>query len=219
MDLPFDKVFGITELAAIIAADLKQRDIAALLVTNKRMYSRCIPLLFRHIDLVYTTNGCNIFASVEYTLSLARNIHHVRSLTFGWPDLAYYFNGVLAYLDTLPPAAAAAVTSSLGPDWLCAADPRVFRLIPIMPVTSLTKLVVQLNPLEAEHTCPYFLPSCHNYRAALAQACWMAQLNPGLIELSLTGHFVIYHDPDIQLLSRIINGLKNLKYLQLHIYC
>ncbi|KAK3837693.1 MAG: hypothetical protein JOS17DRAFT_731625 [Linnemannia elongata] len=219
MDSALDRAFDIPELAAVITASLKKRDITALIITNKRMHDRCNTLMFRHVSLFYSPfpGHRNIFESVEYTLSLARNIHHVRSLVFGWPDLVYYFNAVMAYLDTLPAAltAAAGVTSVFRPEWLCAPDPRVYRLVPIAPVTSLTTLFVILSPLDKGHDCPYALPSYQDHSAALTQVCWAIQLNPGLVELYLANHVSVRTESDLALLCKTIGGLTSLKTLRL----
>ncbi|KAK3837712.1 MAG: hypothetical protein JOS17DRAFT_731652 [Linnemannia elongata] len=124
-------------------------------------------------------------------------------------DLVYIYNYILDLRIVLG-------DHSRLPRWLAPPDPRTCQLIPLLPMANLTRLHLHLEYCKDALLCPYLLPSSQNPRATIAQASWIVQLNPHLLDLKLTA-LAVKDQQDVRLLTWSIHGLMNLRSLEVEI--
>ena len=94
MNLALTRVFGITELTALIALFLDKRDISRLLQTSHGFYDIFSPSFYNEIDLI--KDDRRLTASPDAMLALSRNASLVRTLKMGAISGITYLGGVMA---------------------------------------------------------------------------------------------------------------------------
>ncbi|KAF9092138.1 hypothetical protein BGX23_004587 [Mortierella sp. AD031] len=207
------KFFAIPELIDTLTSQLPRAD-TRLARTNKQLYARRSPSLYKWLD-DYFTDKKAIFNSIPGMLALGRNIRHVRKMSCGRKELAFYYNCVLAFEEL---SSQTMHTHAPRPGWLPPADAHPCRLVPLPPMTHLSDLSLWFGAASRRPNPSYTLPSVDNPHATLAQACWLISLNPHLTTLRLSS-FTIMDFQGFQLFVRAIAGLSKLKTLDGFIIC
>ena len=214
MESATQRFFNITELILLLTNHLDRKGISCLMRTSRQLQELCTQAHYRDIPATYRPGKNNIFGSAEPILALSKNVHHVRELDLGIVDLVYYFNCIVVYQDRLAETARQPLSRPL---WLAPPDPHLCPVLPIPPMTLLTKIVVDFERMSTYDTlesCPYSLPSYRDQRAISTQVCWILQLSPHLQRVVLKG-FSIRDDRDIVLFTTSIFGLEELQELSL----
>ncbi|KAG0377251.1 hypothetical protein BGX24_006460 [Mortierella sp. AD032] len=167
----------------------------------------------------------NVFSSTESVQALAKNVHLVRQLSLESPEIVYYANCIFAFQDKLLHQAADTIADDLPqqpssqeqqqrPLWLATLDPSTCAALSIPPMTLLTKLKFRVNYFKSVMDCPYLLPNFRDPKATLTYVCWIMDLNPNLLDLTLDS-LSIKDQRDVRLLTTLIFGLKRLKRLSI----
>ncbi|KAF9155621.1 hypothetical protein BG015_009176 [Linnemannia schmuckeri] len=185
--------------------------LSRLMRTSRVMHVRCVPLLYQHLEIFYTPSQPNLFASPDSTMAFSNNVQHVRELQIDLLGLVYLLNGVVAFNNLTDPSTK---RSPSRPQWLVLPDPRSCLVMPIPPITLLTKLTIHISHSANLRICPYYLQSVTNPSATLTQVCWMLALTSCLRELDLTG--LIFKDFwDVRLFTNAVSELEGLQKLAL----
>lgn len=217
MDPATSRFFDVSELVAHLTQYLDCPGISRLMQTSRRLHVLCTPSLYYKVSASYEPRQANLFGATESIQAFANNVHRVRHMDFGRHDVVYYVNCVIAFLDTLTTQQKTSTVTTIEnqptisqPVWLAPADPRYCTVLPIPPMTMLTKLDFHVG--EYCETCPYFLPSYQDPKAIITQICWIMDSNPHLLDLSLNGP-TIKDRRDAHILIRSIFGLQKLQTL------
>ncbi|KAG0295296.1 hypothetical protein BGZ96_012069 [Linnemannia gamsii] len=200
--------------------------------TNQYMKALCTPALYLNVIACYEPTKHNLFSSKESTQALGRNVRRVRQLKLWLIDMAYYVNCVIAHQELLSAQSNTAVgdleqqqrqqqqqqlMSRYRSLWLAPPILHVRTVIPIPPMTHLTKLDIGMNwSLDAEH-CPYYFPSHMDARETLIHTCWIMDSNPQLQDVRLR-NLILDDDRDIALFTTSIFGLEELQKLNLYVF-
>ncbi|KAG0248108.1 hypothetical protein BGZ95_008218, partial [Linnemannia exigua] len=100
------------------------------------------------------------------------------------------------------------------PLWIAPPDPPIPILVPIPPMTMLTKLNIATQYWCDYESYLYRLPSSRDPKATLTFICWILDSNPHLLDVVLDD-LTIKDQRDVRLLTKSISGLKNLQRLAL----
>lgn len=214
MEPATQRFFAIHELVAILMTHLDRKGISCLMRTSRPLQELCTPAHYRHVLATYRPGKHNILGSAEPILALSKNVHHARELDLRLIDLVYYFNCIVVYQDRLAETAGQPPSRPL---WLAPPDPHICTVLPIPPMTLLTRIVIDIErtlTLESVEICPYSLPSYHDPRATTTQVCWILRLSPHLQLVVLKG-FIFKDNRDIVLFTTSIFGLEELQELSL----
>ncbi|KAK3831929.1 MAG: hypothetical protein J3R72DRAFT_527552 [Linnemannia gamsii] len=217
--------FDIAELVHHLIQFLDYKGISRLMQTSRHLNALFTPAHYYNVHIDHAIRKRQLFSSPESTQALVRNIHHVRQLCFGAREVVFYVNGVFAYQDRLlQQMTNAAAKDDLLPQqpyfqpqrplWLAPPDPPIPILIPIPPMTMLTKLNIVIDYSGDYLKCRYHLPSFHDPKATFTYICWILDSNPHLLDVSID-RLVIKDQRDVRLLTTSIFGLKNLQRLTL----
>ncbi|KAG0289907.1 hypothetical protein BGZ96_006624 [Linnemannia gamsii] len=198
----FKRFFDITELIDHLTLFLDTKDVSRLLRTNKTIYARCAPSLFRTLS---DTSLKELLSSMSALQVLARNSQHVRRLTFTSSQLAYYYNCVLAFQDI---CSHISDTPSTRPLWFPPLDVHTYQLVALPPMTRLSHIDVNID--ETFMVAPS--------QTALAHLCWIPSLSPHLTSLTLQV-VPIAGIESCRRLGEAIAGLHALKKLDLTVFC
>ncbi|KAG0060670.1 hypothetical protein BGZ89_012058 [Linnemannia elongata] len=208
------RLFAIPELVATLTTYLNRKEISRLMQTSRQLQELCTPAHYRRIPATYQPGKNNILRNVEPILALSKNVHHVRELDLRLVDLIYYVNCILVYQDRI---AETAEQPPSRPLWLAPPDPHLCPILPIPPMSLLTKIDIDIErtlTYESLEACPYSLPSYHDPRATSTQVCWILQLSSHLQWVVLKG-FNFKDDRDVVLFTTSIFGLERLQELSL----
>ncbi|KAF9156999.1 hypothetical protein BG015_008502 [Linnemannia schmuckeri] len=161
----------------------------------------------------------SIFRSAASTLALSNNVHHIRELVFKLNDIVYYTNCVFAFQDFASQAAIGQQQRQeqhfpSRPLWIAPPDPLSCCVLPIPPVTFLTKLEIDIAYFDGFVSCPYYLPSSKDPRATATHICWILRLNPHLTDIVISG-LSLKDDRDVRLFSMSMVDLDRLQKLSL----
>ncbi|KAG0061635.1 hypothetical protein BGZ90_003469 [Linnemannia elongata] len=185
--------FGLPELLKLLTERLEQTDVASLILTNRQIHYFCTPSLYNELRCVegqaVGSRDFRIFETLPALHALARNSKYVRILDIGIPELAYYYNCVLAFEEELQSQTTTYSPWHSGLTWLppaCLprADTHSCQIVALPPMTRLFQLDITIGPI---HEKSYSVPSVKDFRARLAQTCWLISQNPGLVSLTLSG--------------------------------
>ncbi|KAF9930559.1 hypothetical protein FBU30_000348 [Linnemannia zychae] len=212
MPTSFPKALGIQEIIEHLASYLDQRDISKLLQTCKLIHQMLLPTLYTRIKLMPMEGGSRLLISPLALSALERNMQHVRELTMGVTELAFYHYGVLSSKN----AGLHTANSPLSVDSKTLSQPNdpACQVVALSPFTRLTTLHITFGE---PNSTPYTMPIIKDHRATLSQICQLISLNPGLTELHMNDLRIM----DIQggqLLGGAIAGLSRLERLHLGIY-
>ncbi|KAK3831918.1 MAG: hypothetical protein J3R72DRAFT_454452 [Linnemannia gamsii] len=226
MEPAANRFFGITELVGHLIQFLDIKGISRLMQTNRHLNLLCTPALYYKVKSVYKLKRPhNVFSSAESVQALAKNVHLVRQLSLESPEIVYYANCIFAFQDKLLHQAADTTADDLPqqpssqeqqqrPLWLATLDPSTCAALPIPPMTLLTKLTFRVNYSKSVMDCPYLLPNFRDPKATLTYVCWIMDLNPNLLDLTLDS-LIIKDQRDVRLLTTSIFGLKRLQRLSI----
>ncbi|KAK3831921.1 MAG: hypothetical protein J3R72DRAFT_454457 [Linnemannia gamsii] len=211
------RFFSIAELMTHLLQYLDYPGISRLMITNRHLNEICTPTLYYNVNAQFKPAKHNIFGSAEATKAFARNTHHVRQLNLGLCEVAYYANCIFAFQDLPVEQQSTIVTgehsSFSRPLWLTPPDPHTCTVLPIPPMTMLTKLNIDFEN-SLSYDCPYLLPSRLDSRVIMTYICWIISSNPRLTDVSVCG-FDVEDQRDIRLLAAAIFGMKELQNLNL----
>ncbi|KAG0069542.1 hypothetical protein BGZ90_000176 [Linnemannia elongata] len=147
-------------------------------------------------------------------VAFGRNVRHIKDLTAGQEELAFYYNCVLDFEDTHGPFGGGVLTTSQ-PKWFPPPDPNITQVLALPPMTHLSR--VTLKDCSGSDY-PISMPSAEDPRAMLGQLCWLVSLNPHLTRLTVNE--VIITDPHSgRRLVEVIAGLQGIRELDLAIEC
>ncbi|KAK3831919.1 MAG: hypothetical protein J3R72DRAFT_243261 [Linnemannia gamsii] len=220
------RLFGIAELVGHLIRFLDYKSISRLMQTNNHLKELCTPTHYYNVKVNHRISKHRLFSSTESTQALARNTHHIRQLSFGPHEVAYYTNCIFAYQDQRLQRKTDTTAGDLSqqhpplhqqqrPLWLAPPDLRTPAVLPIPPITMLTSLEISINYIDDYHqSCRYTLPSFEDPKATLTYICWIMDSNPHLVNVNLGGMYV-KDERDIHLLATSIFGLKKLRQLHL----
>jgi hypothetical protein len=228
MESAASRFFNITELAHHLILLLDLEGISRMTQTCRHLNALYTPALYYDIEATYKYNRRQIFSSRDSIKALARNTHHVRQLTLQAHEAAYYANCIFAYQDEALSQVTTDTTANGHPPQRrffqgkqplrpASPDPRDCPVFPIPPMTLLTKLKINADLPSLAEKCPYFLPSFKDPKATFTHICWIMDLNPNLLDVSLE-RVIVKDQRDIRLLATSIFGLKNLQILRLELY-
>ncbi|KAF9129734.1 hypothetical protein BGX30_013833 [Mortierella sp. GBA39] len=204
----FQRVFDIPELVDMLMSQLDKAEVSVLTRTNKAIRTSCLPSFYKFLG-DRPGHNTKIFSSVPGTLALARNIRHVKDVTFGPRELAYYFNSVCDFEEIQGQVGIAPVSR---PTWCPPPDPRTCQIVALPPLTWLSRFTLD------SHSMLYNMPSPANHRTTLAQLSWLMSLNPRLVCLNLD--FIHIKDlRDCRRLVEAVAGLHMIVELNLWIHC
>ncbi|KAK3831704.1 MAG: hypothetical protein JOS17DRAFT_126665 [Linnemannia elongata] len=217
------RFFNLPELLELLTVCLELKDVASLILTNRQMHRLCTPSLYNELRCVegqaVGSRDFRIFETLTALHALARNIKHVRILDIGIVELAYYYNCVLAFerelqSQTTTDPLRLSGPVRLPPFFLPSADTHSCQVVPLPPMTRLLQLDITIGP--ARETS-YTLPSVMDFRARLAQTCWLIYQNPGLVSLTLSG--IPFLGSHARSLAETLARLSRLETLVLDIRC
>lgn len=212
------RFFDVPELVDHLTKHLDHPGITKLMLTSRRMHDLCIPAQYRQIQ-----PGRFFYdRTTDSIQSFAKNVHRVREMLIWRHGIVYYTNCVTAFLDLLATQQSIATTvsrqTSLSrPAWLAPRDPHICKVVPIPPLTLLTRLNFFFGQQGEFEGCPYYMPSYRDPKATITQLCWLIQSNPHLLDVKLQG-FIIKDGRDAGLLTRTISGLQSLQNLLVFFY-
>ncbi|KAG9068213.1 hypothetical protein KI688_011808 [Linnemannia hyalina] len=212
------RFFDMPELVDHLTKYLDYPGIYKLMLTSRRMHDLCMPAQYRRVQ-----PGRFFYdRTTDSMQSFAKNVHRVRELTIWRHGIVYYTSCVTAFLDLLATQQSIASTVSRQPSlsrpvWLSPRDPHLCKVVPIPPMTLLTKLSFFFGEQGEFEGCPYYLPSYRDPKATITQLCWLIESNPHLLDVKLHG-FIIKDDRDAGLLTRTISGLQKLQNLSVFFF-
>lgn len=220
------RFFEMPELVAHLTQHLDRRGISSLMRTSRRLHQFCTPAHYYKVSASYKTFADNLFGATDSILAFGKNVHRVRHIDFKRHDIVYYTNCVTAFLDLLAILLQQNTDATnfingnqpilSRPAWLVPPDLHICSILPIPPMTLLTKLDVDLLERLKCEDCPYYLPSYRDPKATITQVCWIFDSNPHLLDVKLTS--VLLKDRrDAHLLTRSISGLWKLQCLNLEL--
>ncbi|KAG0067061.1 hypothetical protein BGZ89_006532 [Linnemannia elongata] len=215
--------FGLPELLKLLTERLEQTDVASLILTNRQIHYFCTPSLYNELRCVegqaVGSRDFRIFETLPALHALARNSKYVRILDIGITELAYYYNCVLAFEQELQSQTTTYSPWHSGLAWLppaCLprADTHSCQIVALPPMTRLFQLDITIGPI---HEKSYSVPSVKDFRARLAQTCWLISQNPGLVSLTLSGTPIL--ERRARILAETLARLSSLETLVLDIHC
>ncbi|KAG0377376.1 hypothetical protein BGX24_006235 [Mortierella sp. AD032] len=132
-----------------------------------------------------------------------------------WPELAFYHNCVLLSHTS---SSWGPTTDSIRPLWVSPPECNLLRqLVPMQPITFLTRLNISLHQDSTFVSCPYTLASGNRPCAALTQVCWILRFNPHLQDVTLH-NLVLKKRREASLFALSILGLMRLTRLDLNLF-
>ncbi|KAH7055108.1 hypothetical protein BKA57DRAFT_453048 [Linnemannia elongata] len=216
MDSASARFFDVPELVNHLVQHLNHAGISRLMRTSRRMEAICTPALYFHVTASFGSHKANFFGSAKSIKALSKNACYVRQLDVGRHDIVYYTNCVHAFLDQQQATPIPTIVAR--PAWLAPPDPHIHTVLPIPPMTMLTRLDLDLRTNEQERdeykSCPYYLPSYRDPKATLTQVCWIIDSNPRLVDITMTA-VLIKDRRDALLLTKTLYRLQRLRTLYL----
>ncbi|KAF9924078.1 hypothetical protein FBU30_005918 [Linnemannia zychae] len=138
-----------------------------------------------------------------------KNTHNVRELEMNWPELVYYCHCVILHeeqhslqIDTSRPFSF---------------SPLVQPIVPMPPMTLLTRLHISLHQDPNFVSCPYLLTPTLDPAIAQKQVCDILRYNQMLEDVTLT-NLALVDERDTALLALSLHNLTHLTRLALRIF-
>ncbi|KAK3837802.1 MAG: hypothetical protein JOS17DRAFT_799627 [Linnemannia elongata] len=198
--------FSTVELVDLLSTFLDHKSLARLSTTSPALYYVSSPIIWRNVAPKDWQWGEKMRAHVERLKGLAGREHYARTLDMDADSLVLYLNGIGEPVDPALPTR---------PDWLPAPNPRsFFRNVCFSPMTRLTRFECGLDPSNFYPSSS--IPGVDEFDSSnlLPQLCWLVELNPSLIRLSLT-KLKPTTALDRFLLARSIGSLSKLRHLRI----
>lgn len=226
------RFFDIPELFAILATYLNRKEISRLMRTNRQLHQICTPSHYRSVLATYDHSRNynpgwddsipvpvdSIFRSVDAIRALSKNVHYVQELVLNLNDVVYYTNCVFAFQHIASQGATGQKQQHQQPlsrpPWLAPPDPLKCRILPIPPMTLLTKLEIDYTAPTALTSCPYYLRSAKDPRASVTHTSWILHLNPRLTHVTISG-LTFKNVRDLRHVTTSINDLGMLQELSI----
>ncbi|OAQ22884.1 hypothetical protein K457DRAFT_888083 [Linnemannia elongata AG-77] len=147
--------FASLELVALLATHLHCKALSRLARTSRCMRVRFAPHLYRELIIGYGPYRRRPFTSPEAIMALSQNADHVRELAMDVLSLVYYMNGLVVFNDLQARSTGRSISQ---PRWVALPDPRSCLVLPILPITLLTKLTIHtwLSELRKLDVIAYF---------------------------------------------------------------
>ncbi|KAK3836794.1 MAG: hypothetical protein J3R72DRAFT_450150 [Linnemannia gamsii] len=180
-----NRFFEIQELVEALAAILPRKDLSALSRTSSLMHLACTPAFYKELDICAGCDENKLLGSNHGLLALVQNIQHVKKLTLGPEEVAFYYNCLLSFDKHTPsssPKSSNPPATRLA--WLPPADPCTHAVIPIPPMVNLSELRL-FSDCVYEGPCNYLMPSAEDPQTNMAQLCWILHQSPKLTFLEL----------------------------------
>ncbi|KAK5816761.1 hypothetical protein F5H01DRAFT_405257 [Linnemannia elongata] len=192
---------------------LDESKVSILARTNKTIHRFYTPWLYKTLEFHHDGDSRSL-DFVPGMVAFGRNVRHVKDLTVGQEELAFYYNCVLDFEEIHGPFGGGVLTTSR-PKWFPPLDPHITQVLALPPMTHLSR--VTLKDFSGSDY-PISMPSAEDPRAMLGQLCWLVSLNPHLTHLTVNE--VIITDPHSgRRLVEVIAGLQGLRELDLAIEC
>lgn len=160
----------------------------------------------------------SIFRSVDVIRALSKNVHHVRELILNLNDVVYYTNCVFAFQDLASQGATGQQQYRQQPlsqpPWLAPSGPHKCLVLPIPPMTLLTRLDIDITYITGMISCPYCLRSAKDPKASVTYICWILHLNSHLIHVTISG-LAFKNVRELRLVATSITCLGKLQELSL----
>ncbi|KAK5808377.1 hypothetical protein F5H01DRAFT_370409 [Linnemannia elongata] len=215
---PCRHFFNLPELVASLLSHLDRSSIARLTQTCRHLNIICTPALY--ISLSFT-GSCPEFDLLESRSSiyiLARNLRHVRRVSFGNMVAAYYYNCLRTFLEYDNDSSG--IKPSL-PVWFPRMDEssatskaNEVSFVPLPPMIHLTSYTSKLESGTCDEIFSLiYLQYCTVVQLRMRQDMAILHYCPQLTTLYLD--LLIQSDIDIHLLSLTLRGLPSLKSLTL----
>ncbi|KAK5808262.1 hypothetical protein F5H01DRAFT_351702, partial [Linnemannia elongata] len=205
MERATQRFFDIPELVAILTTYLNRKEISRLMQTNRQLHQICTPAHYHSVLADCDTSRNHhpdfedpipapvdsIFRSVDVIRALSKNVHLVRELILNLNDVVYYTNCIFAFQDLASQGASAQHQNRQQhlsrPPWLAPPGPHTCLVLPIPPMTLLTRLEIDTTYIPGVMPCPYCLRSAKDPKASAAYICWILHLNPHLTHVTISG--------------------------------
>ncbi|KAF9120755.1 hypothetical protein BGW39_011121 [Mortierella sp. 14UC] len=217
------RFFAVPELVSHLTRFLDYPGISRLMQTNRRMHALCTSAHYYNLRGCYEPRERHLFGNLESIIAVSRNVHLVRQLVLCTLEIVYYVNGIFAYQNLLAYQTRLVTPgrqeqqqpvswSQERPPWLAPPAPHICAVLPIPPMTFLTKLELWLGLNDGWSSCPYFLPNARDPKATITQIAWIISHNPHLLDLTL-GAIAIKDTRDVRVLATALSGLTVLQKL------
>ncbi|KAG0071658.1 hypothetical protein BGZ89_009935 [Linnemannia elongata] len=204
-----EQFFNTPELVYITAGYLEIDNISQLVQTSRQLNQWCEPLLFTHLKseyyAPYPLQLIKVFELPSAVDQLSKHISSVRTLDICRLDRAYLYNWFLTHQKATP--------SATLPTWLPPPNKLSLPDIPLAPMTNLTELKMDFEAIYHQENFACFFPSANTTLAIFSQVCWMLQLNPNLVKLSMNW-LRIGGMREAWFLAGVIAGLSRLRELE-----
>lgn len=163
-----------------------------LLQTSRLLHHSCQTFLFTHLEPVLEYSSAksinNVFRRQDFMPLLAQHVSSVRSLHVKGLDRAYLFKCFLDYQQSLQIPGTDASSTDTGvsiPTWLSSPNNMDFPVIPLAPMSQLKELSIDVAPEDDDQHSSIFHLTFQNFAAIFSQVCWMQQLSPRLVKLTV----------------------------------
>lgn len=194
-----------------------------LLLTSRLLSHACQPFLFTHLESVLEYSSAksikNGFRRQDFMPLLAQHVPSVRSLHVKGIDRVYLLSCFLDYQQSLQRTgidASSTDTAVSIPTWLTPPNNADFSIIPLAPMSQLKELSIDVAPEDEDRHFSHFQLTFQNCTAMFSQVCWMQQLSPRLVKLTV-GSLPTMSAREVLFLAEIIATMSTLKALDLGI--
>ncbi|KAF9095172.1 hypothetical protein BGX23_000948 [Mortierella sp. AD031] len=197
------KFLELPELICLVGERLSPHCLVQFMSVNKYIYSICIPLLYRHLDLFWDRRKRNIL------YGFSRNVHHIKTIILTGEFFGDYYAGLRAFQDIQDQSSPASPPRR--PQWLPEPWTILNPVIPFPPMTNLTSLTVRDKGLPFRGSQ---LMTDYDSGAYMKQLWYVLQHCRRLTRLVLRD-IPVHTKQDLELLARTVAGLDRLQRLQL----
>ncbi|KAF9902689.1 hypothetical protein EC991_004612 [Linnemannia zychae] len=203
--------FSIMELMELLSAFLDLKALARLSATSSVLDAACSPILWRYFNYRESKDSKQKQVRIEQLKALARRGHHTRSFHTDALILVLYVNGISGTQED--------PLTLTRPPWLPAPKAQsTLEGVRFSSMTRLTRIVCSLftngfkDPAEGIKEIPSF-DSSNKFR----QLCWLIELNPYLINVTLSA-LEPKTSADNHILACAIASLSRLKNLRVEYF-
>jgi len=142
MATSLERILHITELIDLLATSLTQCDIAMLMRSSHTFHDAFQPCLYHELELPVRLKR-RLFTHKATIEALSRNMRHVREWSTEVYDVAYVYNGLLAFQEEFDffTSSASFPVAAFGhpgsrPPWLPPPDDLYSDVVPLAPMSN-----------------------------------------------------------------------------------
>lgn len=209
----FQRVFDIPELVDLLLSQCDKPEVSILARTNRTIRRSCTPWLYKSLDFRHDSESKGL-DYVPGMVAFGRNVRHVKDLTVGPDELAFYYNCVLDF-EEIHGRFRGSVPTTSRPAWFPPPDSHTCQVLALPPMTNLSQVTLEGH---SEFNNPHRMRSAQDPRAILGQLCWLISLNPHLTYLNVNP--ISIKDPQSgRRLVEAVAGLQGIRELGLWIEC